>query len=527
MDFDFDFVLRCIFAFLLPMIGLFMLLAFTLAKSFAYKTSRFIGAFAFFGGIAYLFDFIRVLLPIEYSHTIHMFLVMTCMNIAFVFLVQIVYELVKPIAKLRFPAISYIIYLFPLLTLAYSCYETYVIGYAPYTIVDGWHFRDEQRVVPFNVLCIVILYGISFVLFIIGYKHSKTTQYRSFFRSSLIGTSGILLIVALYYVGILKGYNYFVPPTPGLFAILLTGLLYAWLIIKLDFLPTLVKRYALLMESSPTPIVYLDAHTKIIELNAAAAHFYHIKLENNFMTYFDFAQSNKTVFQNLFDQLDREGNVKGYKVEYIDETKDDSHRYILIDGSKVRIAEKDFYYCMIHDLTKDFASHRRNEYFAFHDTLTGLHNRTYFEQMVPRALRSIPENVQGALILCDLNFFKAINDTYGHQVGDQVLCFTAQSFEKYLPQPYTLARLGGDEFIMFYEVTSNSTIFAQAIETVRQKFKEHHFIQDNIDIEIIPSFGIAYTGKDGTNYDELYKICDARMYEDKKRIKEARAYIEN
>lgn len=523
---EFDFVLRCIVAFLIPMIGLFMLFAYTLAKSFAYKIGRLIGAFALFAGLAYTFDFIRVLSPIDYSHTIHMLIVIPLMNLAFVFLVQMIYELVRPIAKLRFPAVPYIIYIFPLIAVAYSCYETYVTGYTPYTIVDGWHIRDEQRVVPINVLGILVMYGITFILFVIGYKHAKTVQYRSFFRFAAIGTLTIVLLVILYYVGILRGYNYFVPPTPGLVAALMTGALYTYLIVRLDFLPTLVKRYALLMESSPTPIVYLDAHTKIIELNTAASNLYHIKLDNNLMAYFNFSNSNKEVFHTLFELLDHEGHVKGYKVEYIDETQEDSHRYLLIDGSKVRIAEKDFYYCMIHDLTTDFASHRRNEYFAFHDTLTGLHNRTYFEQMIPPALRAMPENIQGALILCDLNFFKAINDTYGHQVGDQVLCFTAQSFEKYLPQPYTLARLGGDEFIIFYEVTSNSAIIAQAIDKVRQQFRDNHFIQDAIDIEIIPSFGIAYTGKDGTNYDELYKICDARMYEDKKKIKERRAYAD-
>lgn len=123
-------------------------------------------------------------------------------------------------------------------------------------------------------------------------------------------------------------------------------------------------------------------------------------------------------------------------------------------------------------------------------------------------------------MLCDLNFFKEINDVYGHLTGDNVLVFTAKCWRENLPNPHILARLGGDEFIMFFEQIESKEKFIKQINEVRYVFQENLYKQDDIEIEVVPSIGVAFIEEDGMDYEFLYHTCDTRMYEDKKNIKE-------
>ncbi|MER2107043.1 MAG: GGDEF domain-containing protein [Solibacillus sp.] len=140
-------------------------------------------------------------------------------------------------------------------------------------------------------------------------------------------------------------------------------------------------------------------------------------------------------------QLLKENNyIKGFEIHYVEQ---EYEHYVRIDASQVYIGEEVFYYCMIHDVTFEYQQAKISEYLAYHDPLTGIHNRAYFERTVKDALAKLSPTKEAVLILSDLNFFKAINDTHGHQIGDEVLTFTAQSFSNYLPRPHVLARLGG------------------------------------------------------------------------------------
>lgn len=162
---------------------------------------------------------------------------------------------------------------------------------------------------------------------------------------------------------------------------------------------------------------------------------------------------------------------------------------------------------------------KQYEYLAHHDILTGLYNRTYFEEEVKRKLATSNKK-DAALMLCDLNFFKEINDVYGHLTGDNVLIFTANCWRGNLPNPHILARLGGDEFIMFFEQIESKDKFIEQINEVRNVFKENLYKRDDIEIEVVPSIGVAFIEEDGIDYEFLYYTCDKRMYKDKKNIKE-------
>ncbi|WP_279577051.1 histidine kinase N-terminal 7TM domain-containing diguanylate cyclase [Planococcus ruber] len=193
-----------------------------------------------------------------------------------------------------------------------------------------------------------------------------------------------------------------------------------------------------------------------------------------------------------------------------------------VEGSNHQPIGKMF---ILHDITESIKyekslleQSKQFEYLAHHDVLTGLYNRTYFEEEVKRKLAQ-PGKTNAAMVLCDLNFFKEINDVYGHLTGDHVLMFTANCWREHLPEPSILARLGGDEFIMFFEHIASKETFMKQIHEVRSAFQENLFRQDGIEIEVVPSIGAAFVEEDGNDYEHLYHTCDTRMYKDKKKTK--------
>ncbi|MEK5186919.1 histidine kinase N-terminal 7TM domain-containing protein [Solibacillus sp. FSL R5-0691] len=194
-----------------------------------------------------------------------------------------------------------------------------------------------------------------------------------------------------------------------------------------------------------------------------------------------------------------------------------------VNGSNNKPIGKMF---ILHDITESIKyeeslllQSRQFEYLAHHDVLTGLYNRTYFEEEVKKKLRQSKEK-DAALMLCDLNFFKEINDVYGHLTGDNVLVFASNCWRENLPNPHILARLGGDEFIMFFEQIESKEKFLKQISKVRYVFQKNLYKKNDIEIEVVPSMGIAFIKEDGLDYETLYHTCDKRMYEDKKITKE-------
>lgn len=152
------------------------------------------------------------------------------------------------------------------------------------------------------------------------------------------------------------------------------------------------------------------------------------------------------------------------------------------------------------------------------DYLTGIYNRKKFVEYSNLIINEAQRyNHAFSLILIDLNKFKSINDTFGHLIGDKVLIFFTQTILKSIRETDYLFRMGGDEFYLLLSNTS----YAEAEITVsklQEKLKNSLFTEKNITLEISASFGIAEYKIDANNIEELEKIADKRMYENKKYI---------
>jgi len=158
---------------------------------------------------------------------------------------------------------------------------------------------------------------------------------------------------------------------------------------------------------------------------------------------------------------------------------------------------------------------------AFYDPLTKLPNRRLLmDRLNHRLTANIQEGQQGALLFMDLDHFKTLNDTLGHNIGDMLLECVAKRLTSCIRKGDTAARIGGDEFVVLLEVLNKESIVA-ATQTEHIAEKIHHALNQPYQLgkhtyTITPSIGvILFSGHEQQNADELLKQADIAMYEAK------------
>ncbi|MDD0838808.1 EAL domain-containing protein [Curvibacter sp. HBC61] len=164
------------------------------------------------------------------------------------------------------------------------------------------------------------------------------------------------------------------------------------------------------------------------------------------------------------------------------------------------------------DLTEQRAARHRIEQLAYSDVLTGLPNRLLLSQRVDFALQMARRQATSfAILFLDLDRFKNINDSLGHQFGDRVLVQVAGRIRSCLRDVDTLCRLGGDEFVVYLH-----GVDAEGAELVVGRILQEltrPFLQDDMNFSIGCSIGVAMYPQDGSTLDELIKQADTAMYE--------------
>ena len=152
------------------------------------------------------------------------------------------------------------------------------------------------------------------------------------------------------------------------------------------------------------------------------------------------------------------------------------------------------------------------KYLAYYDQLTKIPNRTLFRDRAETAIRLAQrEDEKLAIVYIDIDEFKVINDTMGHEVGDILLKELSQRFQECVRDSDTVSRVGGDEFtILMLKITCQ-----EDASIVAERILKSNLIPVKInDQEILPktSLGISIFPKDGDNIDMLLKNSDAAMY---------------
>ena len=164
------------------------------------------------------------------------------------------------------------------------------------------------------------------------------------------------------------------------------------------------------------------------------------------------------------------------------------------------------------DITERKKAEERIRVLALQDTLTGLPNRLNLNDQVEQALeRAAGSEHQFAIMFLDLDGFKKINDSHGHDMGDVLLMHVAQLLKKAVRETDVVARLGGDEFVVLLHDVTDEAMVASVAQKIVNSIGEPCQLE-GVDITIGASIGIAIFPRDGTSRETLLKVSDHAMY---------------
>lgn len=178
------------------------------------------------------------------------------------------------------------------------------------------------------------------------------------------------------------------------------------------------------------------------------------------------------------------------------------------------------YVAVLSDITLQKAYEQQLLIDSHHDTLTGLPNRLFFNQVFAQTLARAERSQKAfALFFIDLNEFKAINDTHGHECGDTLLKTIAIRLKENVRIDDFVARLGGDEFTIIFESVKSEEEAIIVAKNLLNKTKQPILIE-NCEITPSISIGIAFYPQDGMDASTLLKSADKAMYHAKHKTTE-------
>ena len=218
--------------------------------------------------------------------------------------------------------------------------------------------------------------------------------------------------------------------------------------------------------------------------------------------------------------LNRVDGIEGASTEVHSRHKSGARRPISVSASRIPHLQEATFVVTLRDVTQQRQDEEEIRRLAFYDPLTGLPNRRLLMDRVRQAMvNSARISQHGALMFLDLDHFKLLNDTMGHDVGDELLLQVAHRLRHCVREVDTVARLGGDEFVVLLEgLSTERGDAATQAEIVALKILEAlgaPYILRGKSQSSTPSIGIVVFHKDDETIDELIKKADVAMYQAK------------
>lgn len=274
------------------------------------------------------------------------------------------------------------------------------------------------------------------------------------------------------------------------------------------------------IESSTDGIVVVDLHGKIIDYNSQFLKIWNIPkqlLES---------KEEKKVIEHITNMLYTPNEYLGLHQQLVDHTEETSLKIIKVKEN--RIIEC---YSQPHsvntetvgrvwsfrDITDRALLEQKLEYQAMHDSLTGLPNRILLDDRIRQAIANSGRYHKFfAVLFIDLDRFKLVNDSLGHEFGDKLLKAIAKRLSSLIRTEDTLARLGGDEFVLAIPGLKNPEDSAAIAQKILSSFNRPFHIATR-EINIVASMGISVYPSNGKTATTLLKNADIAMYEAKEK----------
>jgi diguanylate cyclase (GGDEF)-like protein/PAS domain S-box-containing protein len=272
------------------------------------------------------------------------------------------------------------------------------------------------------------------------------------------------------------------------------------------------QRYKSLFEQNSSAVYSLDLEGKITSINSAC---------EKLIGY----PSEEILDTSVFDLLDKEGKEisLSYFSRVVDEgsqtfeipftTKDKTKLELEVTGVPIKVDNVVIgMYGIIKDITENKKSRQKIHHMAFHDSLTGLPNRRLFQNTLEQLLADLKNtSLKAAVMYIDLDRFKGINDTLGHEMGDQLLVAVSNRLKNCLRNTDLIARQGGDEFTVLLPNLISKSDAATVAEKIINALNEAFLINEQ-ELAVSGSIGIAIFPEDGKDSVTLMKNADAAMY---------------
>ena len=202
--------------------------------------------------------------------------------------------------------------------------------------------------------------------------------------------------------------------------------------------------------------------------------------------------------------------------ELIIAKNEEYHVMINISAAKNSVTNKKHYLCVFTNISAQKSAENELRFLANYDSLTGLPNRPLLLDRIKHAIDySKRKNTPIALFFIDLDHFKQVNDSLGHQYGDLLLKEISQRLTSVLRVDDTIARIGGDEFVVLLESFTNSRYLAHIAQKVVEIISKPIKLKHNM-VNVSASIGIALFPDDAVNFEQLLKNADLAMYHAKR-----------
>ncbi len=315
-----------------------------------------------------------------------------------------------------------------------------------------------------------------------------------------------LLGSILYLLNLIPGK---IDPIP--FSLVVTGLFLAFALFKLGLFELVPEARELALDSIRDGFLVLDSNENLQDLNQAA-----LRLPGamGFRIGSPLPEGN-SLAEQLNPLLIKDVKEIEYSVEFPDHSIHFYHATAYPIHTTTR--QNSGTAILISDVTETVGLVKKLNRQANTDELTGIFNRRYLIQSgIQELQRARRDGTPLGIIMMDLDFFKHINDSYGHQAGDEVLHSTAKCFHSGLRDGDILGRYGGEEFVALLPSADLPAVI-QIAERLRQQIENLGIPFGERKITVTASFGVhAYCGNRDTSLDELLHRADQALYKAKK-----------
>lgn len=277
-------------------------------------------------------------------------------------------------------------------------------------------------------------------------------------------------------------------------------------ITKRKLLNQRLQKYQILAEKANDAMLFIDMEGNILEANDAAIRIYgYSHKEFSSMSIFDLRDLNRTPY--ILEQMES-ADKEGIIFETVHYLKNGTSINVEVSSQGTFLGDQRVLLSIVRDITDRKKKEDENRYLSYHDVLTGLYNRRFYEEEIIRL--DTERNLPITTIIGDVNGLKLVNDAFGHDKGDELLQKAATAIKNACRVDDIVARWGGDEFVILLPRTNK-----EEAEIIVERMKEHYSKLVVNAIRVSISFGWETKVKADDDIHEVLKSAEDSMYKHK------------